>query len=245
MAEYPGNIMPSPGYSRTGTYQDDELLYSTHRFTQKGITLKAGQGVLKLGTVMGQKAGDKKWYAYNDAGTSGSTNEVQSITEGGSGLTSFTLTYSGQTTSSLTASTTSAAIQAALIALSNIGPADVVVTGPAGSSTGPWNVEFTGTLADTNVAEMTATPTGGTGTVTIATATAGNTADGTDVARGFLRQTVDTGALSTGSDFQGNLVISGILKLSKITAAATPNLDANAIADLNGRSDTVMDTFTF
>lgn len=247
MVEFPGNIMQSPSYTKTAFSQDDELLYSTHRFTQKGVTLKAGQGVLKLGLVLAQKASDKKWYAYNDAGTSGVTNEVQSVTEGGAGLTSFTLTYSGQTTTSLNASTSSALIKAALEALSNIGAAGgvVTVTGPAGLSTGPWNVEFGGTLADTNVAQMTSTPTGGSGTVTVGTVTGGNTADGTDVARGFLRNTVDTGSSAAGADFQGNLVISGILKLSKITAAATPNLDANAIADLNGKSDSVMDTFTF
>lgn len=101
-------------------------------------------------------------------------NEEQSVTEGGSGLTSFTLTYSGQTTGAIPASTTSAAITAALEALSNIGAGDVTVTGPAGSSTGPWTVTFLGAFEDENVAQMTATPTGGTGTVTIATVSAGD-----------------------------------------------------------------------
>jgi hypothetical protein len=98
------------------------------------------------------------------------TSEQQTVTEGGSGLTSFTLTYSGQTTGSIAAAATAATVQAALEALSNIAPGDVVVTGSAG---GPYTVTFGGTLAATNVAQMTATPTGGTGTVTIATSTAG------------------------------------------------------------------------
>lgn len=98
------------------------------------------------------------------------TNEVQTVTEGGSGLTSFTLTYSGQTTASIAAAATAATVQTALEALSNIAVGDVTVTGSAG---GPYSVTFKGSLAATNVAQMTATPTGGSGTVTIATLTAG------------------------------------------------------------------------
>lgn len=97
------------------------------------------------------------------------TNETQSITEGGSGLTSFTLTYNGQTTASIAASSTVAQITTALQGLDDIDPGDISVTGPAGASNGPWLVTFIGRLAGTNVPQMTATPTGGTGTVTIAT----------------------------------------------------------------------------
>ena len=90
--------------------------------------------------------------------------EVQSITVGGSGLTSFTLTFAAQTTASIDDQATAAHVQAALVALSNIGTDDVAVTGDAG---GPWYVTFQGTLASTTT-NLTATPTGGTGTVTIA-----------------------------------------------------------------------------
>lgn len=105
-------------------------------------------------------------------------NEVQSITEGGAGLTSFTLTatvpgYIAATTASIPASTTSAAIQAALEALDGIDPGDVSVTGPAGATTGPWLVTFQGRYAGQNIVQMTSTPTGGTGTVTIATVRGG------------------------------------------------------------------------
>lgn len=99
------------------------------------------------------------------------TNEIQSVTEGGEGLTSFTLTYSGQTTTALDAAATAAEVQAALEALSNIAPGDVAVSGSAG---GPYTVMFMGTLAGTDVDEMTATPTGGTGTVTVATVVEGS-----------------------------------------------------------------------
>jgi hypothetical protein len=100
-------------------------------------------------------------------------NEIQSLTEGGSGLTSFTLTFSGQTTAAITASSTAANVQSKIEALSNVGPGNVIVTGPVGASTGPWLVTFTGTLAGTNVAQMTSTPTGGTGTLTVATVQSG------------------------------------------------------------------------
>ncbi len=118
--------------------------------------------------------------------TGDSTDEVQTITEGGAGLTSFTLTFSGQTTAAIAAAATAAQVQAALEALSNIAPGDVVVTGAA---SGPYTVTFAGALANTNVAQMTAAPTGGTGTVTIATTTAGGAdagSDGREVLAGFL-----------------------------------------------------------
>jgi hypothetical protein len=111
------------------------------------------------------------------------TNAVQSITEGGSGLTSFTLTvtvpgYSAATTSSIPASATAAQVQAALEGVDGIDPGDVTVTGPAGASNGPWQVQFTGRYAGLAIATMTSTPTGGTGTVTIAVVTAGGVATG-------------------------------------------------------------------
>lgn len=82
-------------------------------------------------------------------------DEQQTITLTGtpSGGT-FTLTFSGQTTSSLAYNVSASTLQTALEALSNIAPGDVTVTGNAG---GPWLVTFTGTYAGTNVAEMTAT----------------------------------------------------------------------------------------
>lgn len=117
-----------------------------------------------------------------------STDEVQTLTEGGSGLTSFTITFSGQTTASIDDDATAAEVQAALEALSNINPGDVTVTGGPLAS-GPFSVAFGGQYANTNVPAMTTTPTGGTGTVTVATTTAGGadaSADGREILAGFL-----------------------------------------------------------
>lgn len=139
-------------------------------------------GVVPSGTPLGLVTSTGKVGPY----TGDSTDEVQTITEGGSGLTSFTLTFSGQTTGSIAAAATAAAVQTALEALSNIGEGNVTVTGSAG---GPYTVTFKGDLANQNVAQMTATPTGGTGTVTIATSTAGGadaSSDGREVLAGFL-----------------------------------------------------------
>lgn len=131
--EYVGNIIPAPGFWKGNESEDPELLYSTARFTQKGVTLAAGQGILPLGTLLAQRTTDKRWVKYDNAG-----------------------------------------------------------------------------------------------------------ADGAGVCRGVLRRGVDTGADPAGHEFQGNIVISGILKLSHIKGS-----DASAIADLNARTDDAFGTFTF
>src|SRR5262245_19120380 len=41
-----------------------ELLQSYARFTQRGVTLASGQGVLNAGTVLARKTSDGKYYAY-------------------------------------------------------------------------------------------------------------------------------------------------------------------------------------
>jgi hypothetical protein len=105
------------------------------------------------GRIFGASAVD---YEYPDM-------SVQVVTLGGSGLTSFTLTFDGQTTTSLDDLETAANVEAALEALSSIPTGEVDV---AGSNGGPYTVTFSGTLADTSAA-LTGTPTGGTGTTTI------------------------------------------------------------------------------
>ena len=156
------------------------------------------------------------------------SDEVQTVTEGGSGLTSFTLTYSGQTTGSIAAAATAATVQAALEALSNIGVGQVVVTGAAG---GPYTVAFQGSLADTNVAQMTATPTGGSGTVTVATTTGGGVegAGGLDIAAGLLfSSTRVPNLLDTTKDVGAGIYVHGFVKLSRLPFT----LDANGQTDL-------------
>lgn len=106
--------------------------------------------------------------------TARTDNEVQQVVvDATSG--NFTLTYSGQTTANIAYDASANDVQTALIALSNIGPTDVSVTSPTAST---WLVEFTGTLAGTNVAEMTAADVdlaGGGDTVTVSTLNQGGT----------------------------------------------------------------------
>ena len=156
------------------------------------------------------------------------SDEVQSVTQGGAGLTSFTLTFSGQTTASLAQAATAAQVQAALEALSNIGAGNVAVTGAAG---GPYTVTFQGALADTNVAQMTATPTGGTGTVTVATVTEGGTegTGGLETAAGLLFSSTKVPNIAdTTKDVGAALFVHGFVKLSKLPFT----LNANGQADL-------------
>lgn len=186
-------------------------------------------GLLKSGLVLArQAAGQKLWGPYG-----GGTNEVQTLTEGGAGLTSFTLTFAGQTTAAIDDDATAAEVQAALEALSNLAPGDVTVTGgPLG--VGPMTVTFGGTLADTDVAALTSTPTGGTGTVVVATATAGNAnagSGGLETAVGFLYTTtrlrLDGGVASLP------LYDNGAVKPALLPYADGPGaLDAAARADL-------------
>lgn len=116
--------------------------------------------------------------AEDIAGTYG-VNEVQTATEGGAGLTSFTLTFSGQTTASIPVDSSAAVVSAALQALSNIGPGNVNVTSSGTAGAVVYTITFVNALGNTNVAQMTSTPTGGSGTVTIATVTQGGGSSGT------------------------------------------------------------------
>lgn len=62
MVEYTGNAIPAPGYRSGGGVVDDELLFSTEGgFTQKGVTLTPGEGVLLLGTLLTRDSGTKKY----------------------------------------------------------------------------------------------------------------------------------------------------------------------------------------
>ncbi len=118
----------------------------------------------------------------------GAGNEVQSVTiTGGPTGGTFTLTYSGQTTAGIAYNAAASAVQTALEALSNLAPGDVVVTGNAG---GPYTVAFAGTLAATNVAQMTASG---------ASLTGGNAAT-----RGVTVDTELTGGARTAEGFLFN-----------------------------------------
>lgn len=184
-------------------------------------------GFFKSGLALGKITASGLYGPY-----AGQSNEVQTLTEGGSGLTSFTITHSGNTTTSLDEDATAAEVQAALIALAHIDPGDVVVTGgPLG--TGPFSVTFGGKFIGTDVAAMTTTPTGGTGTVVVATATAGGaspSANGLDTLAGFLFGQVAAPASNTTD------VVGAMLDHGKVVNNRLPvPVDAAGRADVAGR----------
>jgi len=63
---YPGNAIPAPSYVSGGQTTDNELLYSAHGYIQKGVTLKPGQGVLLLGTLLKQDPTTKQYVKATD-----------------------------------------------------------------------------------------------------------------------------------------------------------------------------------
>lgn len=65
--EYPGNAIPAPGFNKGGQSIDEELMFSMQGYTQKGVTLKAGQGVLRLGTALEQDPTTKRYIKATSA----------------------------------------------------------------------------------------------------------------------------------------------------------------------------------
>lgn len=76
------------------------------------------------------------------------------VTIGADTMGTYTVTVNGVTSAAINGTDNAAAIQAALEAMSNIAPGDVVVTG-----SGPYVIEFTGAFEDEAVT-VSATPTG-------------------------------------------------------------------------------------
>lgn len=93
------------------------------------------------------------------------SNEVQTVTITGTPTGgSFTLTLAGETTGSINYNAAGSAVASALAALNEVGGSgNVSVTGGPGPGT-PWVVTFQGSLAGSNIPQMTATSslTGGT-----------------------------------------------------------------------------------
>lgn len=179
-------------------------------------------GIVPSGAVIAQNTTTKRYGPY-----AGSTEEVQTVTEGGSGLTSFTLTFKGQVTGAIAAAATAATVQTALEALSTIDVGDVVVTGSNG---GPYTVTFGGKLANTDVPALTATPTGGSGTVTIATTAAGGATTGSGGAQTAAGHLVGAKTVRAGKHCDGSLYYKG--RVYRDLLPANSGLDDRAAAAL-------------
>ncbi len=81
-----------------------------------------------------------------------SNGEVQRLTKGSTAISgTFRLTYNGQTTEDISYNATTAAIQAALEALPNINPGDIVVSGAGLDQNGDTNFTFLAADGDTKM----------------------------------------------------------------------------------------------
>jgi hypothetical protein len=156
-------------------------------------------------------------------------NEIQTITVNATDGT-YTLTFDGQTTAAIDYDATAATVQAALQALSNVAPGDVIVTGGPGG-TAALAVEFSGTYDGTDVAAMTADSgslTGGTSTAAIATTRAGSDRTGNE--RMITVAVVDE---------NGNEPSSGVL--STVTALLQAKREINFLVYVIGPTLTEID----
>lgn len=104
-------------------------------------------------------------------------NAVQRLVQGGAGLVSFTLTFAGTATTALLPADSAATVQAALEALPAFAPGDLTVVKTVASPF-VFTITFGGAWAAQPVDLLVATATGGTGTVTPSTLTAGDSGYG-------------------------------------------------------------------
>jgi hypothetical protein len=71
MSDSVGNVIYAPGSSKKGFTTDLELLQSTSGWTQFGVTLKQGQGVLAVGTPLTKDSATGTYVAASPTATSG------------------------------------------------------------------------------------------------------------------------------------------------------------------------------
>ncbi|MFK8851245.1 hypothetical protein [Streptomyces sp. Ac-502] len=178
--------------SLVGTNDTNTITLDLSKFVA-GVHYETGtpwqpRNVLKSGIPLGLIDATGLYAPY-----SGPTSEAQTVTVTGSPTGgTYTMTFNSQTTASIPYNATAAQVKAALEALSNINPGDVLVTGGPHPAT-PVVVTFAGQYLGDNVAQMTASATNLTGgtspAVTVTTTTGGGTAtatDGTEKLAGFL-----------------------------------------------------------
>jgi head decoration protein D len=70
--EQVGDVVRAPSYTHYAFTTDDELLYSMVGYLQKGCTLKAGSGVLPVGTVLSRITATKLFVPWDNSKSDGS-----------------------------------------------------------------------------------------------------------------------------------------------------------------------------
>ena len=194
-------------------------------------TFAAGSALLKKLTPLGYDKVNNKWVVWVPPVT-----EVSKITANATPATdgTFTITVDGETTAAIDHDAAAAAVKTALVALSNVQPADVDVAdfgGGLGAASGGVDITWKGALAGRELA-VTADFTGLTGNVhVLSEETAGVDGDGKDEIHGFVWP--DDVQLDAGGEVIGNVLIEGQVHrddIPVVAPATQSTLDA-ALAD--------------
>jgi hypothetical protein len=72
--QYVGNVLHDPSFVTGDTQSDVEILSSMRGYTQVGVHLAPGQGVILTGTVLGQVTATKLYKVYASGSGDGSQN---------------------------------------------------------------------------------------------------------------------------------------------------------------------------
>lgn len=182
-------------------------------------SVSGGSGTIGAVSTTTSASGPHFWGgAANWSGGADPTSgvcEVQTLTITGTPTGGdFTITYAGQTTAAIAHNANAAAVQAALVALSNIAVGDVVCTGGALPGT-PVVITFGGLLGYQNVALATTTDslTGGTAPASaITTTTPGSVGDDVyidnsdiDIKYGLDQSAVVLNSLTVAGSYTGSI----------------------------------------
>jgi len=171
------------------------------------------------------------WTVWGSNVAGAATDEVQSYLLGAPTGGTYALTFDGQTTAGIAFNANAATVQAALEALSNIAPGDVVVSGGPSNTTAVV-VTFAATYAGQNVPTIVIDPallTGSTGANPTAatTTTAGSAATQGDSLDGFLWENPSFQSSAT-LELLVNVLIAGIVHRDDVplpTGQAQADLD--------------------
>lgn len=132
--EYIGNTIPAPGLNVDNPFSyDQELLFSGVGYTQRGGTVKPGQGILPLGTVMARDTVTKQWVKFESGGSNGAgtalgilrkTVDTNASGVGGSGF-QVNIVYKGSVKYNLVSSANGSNLAAAITSLGAVAKSEL------------------------------------------------------------------------------------------------------------------------
>lgn len=216
-------------FMRLCAYADRELVGSVESPTQQKRcfsdhtmpkTYAAGTGTLAQLTPMAINSTTKKWVVWANAG--GGTNQVDTITvDATGGNITISVTAPGgtlATTGNISATASAATMLAALLALADILPGDVAVTGGPGNAGGTtpyvltWGGQYAGKALTVSTTAVSLT--GGAGTVGTVHTTAAVASLNTNRIKGFVWPDLVT--LDVSNDVLGQTCLGGDIHFDDI-----------------------------